>query len=131
MIRRYFFAGNTYVQGVRWTGSAVSTSTRVRTTYTCSLKGEAGSTVTVTIQSAFFSYGVYGLLQVNGVDKSVGDTFTVTLDGSGLGSASVNIGYASGSVPDGETADASLQITSVTSGAIGAPDTIIVDKTVG
>ena len=131
MIKRYFFAGNTYVQGVRWTGKTFSSGTRVRSVYTCSLKGEAGATVTVTIQNLFFSYGSLGLFQVDGVNKVVGNTFTVTLDGAGVGSCSVNIGYVTGTVPDGEIAEALMQITSVTSGAVGAPDTISVDKTVG
>lgn len=131
MIRRYAFASGDFIVGARFNGNSLTSETRVSALYNVNLKGNAGATVTVTVQMLTSSYPTYGKLQVDGVTKVLGDTISVLLNGSGEASIAVRIGYSSGGVPDGEYSETNLEITAVTSGQVGAPNLLYLIKTVG
>jgi hypothetical protein len=92
------------------------------------LKGPAGAVVTITITTLTKSNALL-YFKVNDTEYfSVGDTFNVTLDGSGDGFYNVKCG---GIVPPGNAIFVIVTITSVDIGAIGTPFTHGYDKVIG
>jgi hypothetical protein len=83
-----------------------------------------GVVVTVTLNVLTNANG--GVLKVNGVVASLGDTYSVTIDASGKGSLNVEIDGIAGNYGTGILGQ--FQITSVSAGAIGVSKTYLISK---
>lgn len=88
------------------------------------LTGMPGVVVTVTLNVLTNANG--GVLKVNGVVASLGDTYSVTIDTSGKGSLNVEIDGIAGNYGTGILGQ--FQITSVSAGAIGVSKTYLISK---
>jgi hypothetical protein len=111
-----------------FTGYTLITFTSTSWEATAFVKGEAGATITFTV--AITKTNPAAFFKANNLEYFDGQTFTITLDGSGNGSYNVKLGGLTLSPPHQVIAVHST-ITATTVGAIGTPDVQLYSKTAG
>jgi hypothetical protein len=118
MIKRFFTALGSFIKTS--IGNIIETgSTSTSTTSSVSVLGPPAAVVTLTVVFIHNSNPGY-FNKINGVVKNAGDTFTVTLDGTGLGSFNQTID--TGTSAPGNSIVVRCQITATSIGPIGTPN---------
>ena len=110
--------------GARFTDMTFVSGDDLNVSEIANLLGEPGVVVTITLDTLTNSNG--GSLYVNSISATEGDTWNVTLDGSGAGTLPVEI---NGVDNPGSGMLGHFTITSVSANGIGTPDTFQISKT--
>ncbi len=106
--------------GARFISDTITSQTPTEKYSTTVFKGDNGDVMTIQV-SGYSTNNANSLFKVNGTTYVLGNTFGITLDGSGNGSINV---YVKGGLSSGNAINVTLQIT-IASGVngIGSPST--------
>lgn len=128
MIKRYLRSGGTGSSGIStfFQSNVLDSTTATSVTYTSTVKGAVAAVVTIKVTTLGHSNPGYSYT-VDGVSYVLNDTFTRTLDGSGLISfvQFADVGTSVG----GNAIDVILTLESSTNGTIVPPNTTNIGKT--
>jgi hypothetical protein len=126
MIKRYFQSAIGSVKTYFFSNTA-GVETNITKVFSVVIHGRPSANVTLLVTGYSFT-AANDMFEIDSNPKGLGDTAIIALNSSGTATVSILIGF-SGATPAGEVAQVDIQISALSSGRIGSPNTLSFIKT--